>query len=198
MNTIAHPAPYIPLNVSHNTSKKNLQLPHTSLRSTDLPIVVLSQWNIPLLGGFNQTLSCSIVKPGIGRKTDILLLYHGININQCKLRYFDGSQLQTGFDGFSQKLCGSCFSDPVTPPGHGRRINGDTMLKELHAAYVLPIGILDPSGYHILITEIVGVLQVMKGYHHAGADWRPLLPSSWWGSCSRFPTCEKYWSLWAS
>ena len=36
------------------------------------------------------------------------------------------------------------------------------MLKELHAAEVLPVGILDPAGQNVFIAEVVHV-EVMQG-----------------------------------
>ena len=44
------------------------------------------------------------------------------------------------------------------------------MLKKLHPAQILPVGVFDPSANNILITEVVGVLQIVKGDHQPRAD----------------------------
>ena len=49
------------------------------------------------------------------------------------------------------------------------------MLKELHAAQVLPVGIFDPTGQNVFIAEVVHVLEVMQGDHQASADGRATL-----------------------
>ncbi len=44
------------------------------------------------------------------------------------------------------------------------------MLKKLHPAQILPVGVFDPTGNNIVITEVVGVLQIVKGDHQPSAN----------------------------
>ena len=44
------------------------------------------------------------------------------------------------------------------------------MLKVPLAAEVLPVGILDPHGHHVLIAQIVLVLQIVQGHHQPSGD----------------------------
>jgi len=46
------------------------------------------------------------------------------------------------------------------------------MLKVLHAAEVLPVGIFNPRGYNVFIAQIELVFQIVQGNHQTRRDTR--------------------------
>ena len=94
---------------------------------------------------------------------------------RASFRWLHRPEFQTRFDGLFQHLFRSRFANASTPSGHARWIDGKAMLKELHAPQVLPVRILYPTAQNVFITEVVHVLEVMQGYHQAGADGRTTL-----------------------
>ena len=75
-----------------------------------------------------------------------------------------------GLDRDLQHLLGSGFAQPLAPARHARRIDRHPMLKVPLAAEVLPVGVLNPNGNHIFITQVMLVLQVMQRNHQPCRD----------------------------
>ena len=64
-----------------------------------------------------------------------------------------------------QHLFQGVRSNAFAPAGHRRRIDRHLVLKEREAAEMLPIGVLNPALDHLLVREVVDVLQIMQPDH---------------------------------
>lgn len=133
-------------------------------------VVVLPQIDASLFGTVDYSLPSTIVQPGIGRKTNFFFLHRRIDIDAFELMRFYGPCLKPGLDRLLQQLFGTGFPNALSPTGHARGINWGFVLKELHSAEGLLVGIFHPPLNEVFIAEVEGVLQVVKRNHQSCTD----------------------------
>ena len=125
------------------------------------------------LGLLHQPLPRSLVEPSVGGEAHVLLLHGGVHVHALELTHLHQLQAQARLDGFLQELLGAGLADAPPPAGHARGVDRQPMLEELHARQVLPVGVLQPAGQHLLIAQIEGVLQVVQRHHQTRRHTRP-------------------------
>jgi hypothetical protein len=126
-----------------------------------------------ILGRPHQALTGTVIEPGIGREPNFFFLNRGVHVHPGQLMALYRLELQSGADGLLQQFFGTGIADSFSPAGHAGGIHRHPMLEHLHPAEVLPVGVLDPTGHHALIAEVVRVLQVVKRNHQSSADRWP-------------------------
>ena len=82
---------------------------------------------------------------------------------------------EDGFNRFFAKFFGPGLSDALSPVGHAGRVDGQRVLEELHAAQILIVRVFHPTGHHIFIAQVVGVLEIVQRDHQPRADGRAAL-----------------------
>jgi len=120
----------------------------------------------------HQPLPAAVVEPRIGGKANCLRLHRRVHVDALQLRRTDGAHLDSRLDGGAQHLLGSGLAQPLTPARHAGAINRHTMLKVARTAEVLPVGVLDPGGYHVFIAQIALILQIVQRHHQPRGDAR--------------------------
>ena len=70
---------------------------------------------------------------------------------------------------------GAGIAQPLAPARHARRIDRHAMLKVLHAAEVLPVGVFNPHCDHVLVAQVMLILQVMQRHHQPRREARRTL-----------------------
>jgi hypothetical protein len=71
----------------------------------------------------------------------------------------------SGLDRLGQHPFHAFLADPLAPPGQGRGIKWQTMLKERLAAEMLPVRILGPPSHDGLVRERKGMLKIEQTSH---------------------------------
>ncbi len=59
-------------------------------------------------------------------------------------------------------LLRTLWTEAFAPVGHGAGIDGKAVLKELKAAEILPVGIIDPALDSFFVRQVIHVLQIMQ------------------------------------
>lgn len=174
------------LDVPEHPPQNGLQLPRAPCRPLDpavmgiaalladqLPgdaVAVLAQADPPLAGCFHQPLSAPVIEPGVGGKTDGLLMHRGDHFDALKLVARHRLAVELGSNCFSRKILGAFLPDALAPADHAGKMHGQLMLEVMHAAQVLPVKVFHSTAQHLRITQVVGGLEVVPSHHKAGAD----------------------------
>lgn len=83
------------------------------------------------------------------------------------------SRFEGEVDARQQHLLQTLEPNPLAPPRHGAGIDRRRVLEELEATKDLPVRVLHPAIHHLLVRQIVDVLQVMQTHHQPGRLRRP-------------------------
>ncbi len=123
----------------------------------------------------HQPFAHAVVAPGIGRKTNRLALHSRIHVDALQLRGANHAHAHARLDRGPQHLFGASLAQPAAPTRHTRRIDRKTMLKVSLAAELLLIGIFNPHSNHVLVAQVMLILQVIKRHHQSRRDPRSIL-----------------------
>lgn len=105
------------------------------------------------------------VKPAVGGMGDRLRLYCGINSDPLQRTRLGRPGIERDFDARLQHFFQTLRPDPLAPARHRAGIDRRFVLEELKAAEILPVGILHPALHHLLVRQVVDVLEVMQPDH---------------------------------
>lgn len=75
-------------------------------------------------------------------------------------------------DGDLEQLLHALLANPLPLTRHLARMDRQRMAEELFTAEELPVGVLRPPRYHLLVREIEGVLEELKARHQPRGDRR--------------------------
>ena len=134
--------------------------------------VTLAQRDAAILCRFNRQNPSLVLKHGIGRSGDGLLLHRGVDVDPLHAGF---GQILAAL-GRLQRLAEQLFHvlrpDPFAPAHQRTGIERQTMDEELETAEVHQIAVLQQSAYHRLAAFIESVLHVMRPDHHPGQLYR--------------------------
>jgi hypothetical protein len=135
-------------------------------------LVVLAQLDVPLFGRPHQCASGLVVKPGIGGEGHRFFLNRRIDVHSFHMALSQQLAPFGGLQGLDQHFLQPLRTQPLAPTDQGRGIQGQLVLKVLETAEVLPIGVLQKTINHRLITLIESMLQVVQSNHQPGRQTR--------------------------
>ncbi len=113
------------------------------------------------------------VEPGIGRMLHGLGLHRRVDDDLLQAALGDDASLHPCRDRCLEQLLNALLANALAPAGHLAWINGQGMLEELLPAKELPVGVLDPPAYRLLIGDALEVLEVMEARHKPDRYCRP-------------------------
>ena len=112
---------------------------------------------------------------------DGLGLNGGVHRNPLEAALLDRSGVDRNTDCRRQNRLHAFGTDTLAPARHRAGIDRQAMLKKIETAEILPVGVLDPALYSLLVGQIVHVLQIVQPDHQA--RWlgrtaqRPVVPA---------------------
>ena len=112
---------------------------------------------------------------GFGRECDVFRLHCGVNRDPRQIALLQSPGIMGDAKRLGQKTVQS-IANAFAPVAHSRALMTHLVLEEFLAGEVLEIGIVNPAITHILIRQIVNVLQEQKADHEPGRYTWPAIP----------------------
>ena len=100
-------------------------------------LVVLAQGDPVIFADFDQSFTCSILKPTIGGIADLFFLHRGVEVDPFELTRFDCFEPQACSDRFGEKFFHAGFSYSFTPTAHAGGVERLLVLKVAHPTEVM-------------------------------------------------------------
>ena len=125
-----------------------------------------------LLPDGDDAFARTVERTGVGRESDVLLLYGRIDVDLLEVAPLRDLAPHGGRDGFLQHLRDAGLSDPRTPAAHNRLVGGRLVLEERAPAERLPVRVLNPPVEDLLVAQPVHGAQHHEADHHPHRDRR--------------------------
>src|SRR5665213_4592860 len=136
-----------------------------------MPVTLLDRQTLGA-SHLHQPFTHAVVEPCIGWETNRLGLNGRIHVDAFQLRGANHACAYARLDRGAQHLLSPGLTQPAAPTRHARRIDRQAMLEVALTTEMLPIRIFNPNSNHVLIAQVMLILQVMKCHHQTRRDPR--------------------------
>ena len=116
-----------------------------------------------------------VIQPGIGGIGNGFLLHRGIDVDPLHVLLGQASPTLGGLQGFAEQQFHFLGSDPLSPAGHGTRIERKMVNEILESAEILPVRVLEQSSDNRFVAFVKSMLEVMQPDQQSGRFGRASL-----------------------
>lgn len=121
----------------------------------------------------HQDLDRLQVKPAVGRMGDRLRLHSIVDGDPLQRTGLGSPGIERHLDARLQHFLQTLRPDPLAPACHRAGVDRRLVLEELEAAEVLQLRIFHPTLRHLLVRQVVDVLEIMQSDHQPRRLGRP-------------------------